>query len=84
MSARHVYVLTCDGPGCSERFEADLPRADQTRQVARGSGWVHGIVPPDPRRGGPTRSRDYCPAHAANAEGLSGKTLPRHAREVAA
>jgi hypothetical protein len=83
MSARHVYVLVCDAPGCSARFEADLPRADQTRQVARGRGWVHGIVPPDPHRGGPTCSRDYCHEHTALAEGLSGRTLPQHAREVA-
>jgi hypothetical protein len=84
MSARHVYVLTCDGPGCKARFEADLPRADQTRQVSCSQGWVHGVVPPNPQRGGPTRSLDYCSEHHALAAGLSGKTLPAHAREVPA
>lgn len=84
MSARHVYVLCCDAPACSARFERDLPRADQTRQVARASGWVHGAVPPEPRRGVPAKSLDYCAKHADLGEGLVGKTLPEHAREVIA
>jgi hypothetical protein len=83
VSALHIYVLTCDAPDCSARFEADLPRADQTRQIARGQGWVHGVVPSRPRNGGPSKSLDYCAAHVALAEGLLGKTLPQHAREVA-
>lgn len=82
MSALHVYVLTCDAPGCAARFEADLPRADLTRQIAKGQGWVHGVVAPIPRRGGPSKSLDYCSEHTALADGLMGKPLPHHAREV--
>jgi hypothetical protein len=84
VSALHVYVLCCDAPACSARFERDLPRADQTRQVACASGWVHGVVSPDPRRGGPAKSLDYCATHADLGEGLVGKMLPEHAREVVA
>lgn len=84
VSALHVYVLRCDAPGCSARFEHELSRADQTRQVARTSGWVHGLVPPDVRRGGPAKSLDYCPTHSEFGADLVGKTLPEHAREVVA
>jgi len=82
VSARHVYVLTCDAPDCSARFTDDLPRADQSRQAARSQGWVHGVVPPNPQRGGPAQSLDYCSEYAALADGLMGKTLPQHAREI--
>ncbi len=82
MSALHVYVLCCDAPGCGVRFTRDLLRADQTRQVAASEGWLHGVVPPNPHRGGPTPSRDYCPAHVALGEGLRSKALPEHARPV--
>lgn len=84
MSALHVYVLCCDAPGCSARFTQALPRADMTRQVARASGWVHGLVPPDVRRGGPSKSIDYCAEHASLGEGLVSRALPEHAREVVA
>jgi hypothetical protein len=84
VSALHVYVLRCDAPGCKERFEHDLPRADQTRQLAQASGWVHGLVPPDVRRGGPAKSLDYCPTHVEFGVDLAHKTLPEHAREVVA
>jgi hypothetical protein len=82
MSALHIYVLACDAPGCSARFGADLPRADQTRQIARGQGWVHGVVAPNIQRSGPAKSLNYCSEHVALAEGLVGKPLPQHAREV--
>jgi hypothetical protein len=84
VSALHVYVLRCDAPGCNERFEREMPRADLTRQVACASGWVHGLVPPDVRRGGPAKSLDYCPAHVEFGEDLQHKTLPWHAQEVSA
>jgi hypothetical protein len=84
VSALHIYVLRCDAPGCKERFECELPRADLTRQVARASGWVHGLVPPDVRRGGPAKSLDYCLTHAEFGEDLQHKALPQHAQEVRA
>lgn len=81
MSAKHVYVLTCDAPGCVERFALDLPRADQTRQIAAQRGWRNGFVAAGPARG-PTRMYDYCRAHADLGEDLRPKALPEHAREV--
>lgn len=83
MSALHVYVLCCDAPGCSARFERNLPRADQTRQLAAGAGWVHGVVSGmKKRRNGPSQSLDYCPIHRELGEDLFPKALPRHAQEV--
>ena len=84
MSALHIYVLRCDALDCKERFECELPRADLTRQIARASGWVHGLVPPDVRRSGPAKSLDYCPAHVEFGEDLQPKALPQHAQEVVA
>lgn len=78
MSTLHIYVLVCDGPECTARFSRDLLRADQTRLVAQGEGWTHGLVTPGFSRG-PSRSLDYCPTHAALVEGLRPKTLPAHA-----
>jgi len=80
MSARQYYTLHCDGDGCEARHTSDLHRADLTRSAAARLGWVHGIEPPAPNRGGPARSLDYCPAHADQLGALSPKTLPEHAR----
>lgn len=63
MSALHVYVICCDAPSCTARFTRDLARADRTRQEAQADGWVHGVMPPDVRRGGLARFLDYCPVH---------------------
>lgn len=82
MSALHVYVLKCDAPGCDRLYTRNLTRADQTRQVAAEFGWVHGLVPPKPRQGGPAKSLDYCKEHRELGADLLPKTLPMHAQEV--
>jgi len=83
MSALHVYVIACDAPACTERIALDLPRADQTRQIAASRGWRNGFVAAGPSRG-PTKMYDYCPAHAELGADLHPKTLPEHAREIIA
>jgi hypothetical protein len=83
MSARHVYVIACDAPGCSSRFANDRTRADETRMYAAREGWCHGRIPPAPNRGAPAQSLDYCPTHTALGEGLFLPPLPMHARETA-
>jgi hypothetical protein len=82
MSARNVYMLTCDAPGCKGRFTDDRTRADETHMYAAREGWSHGRVPPAPNRGGRAQSLDYCPAHAKLGEELSLPPLPMHAREA--
>jgi len=83
MSVLHVYVIACDAPACGERIALDLPRADQTRQLAALRGWRHGFVAAGPSRG-PTKMYDYCPEHAKLGDDLHPKALPEHAREVKA
>jgi hypothetical protein len=83
VSARHVYVIVCDAPGCERRFSLELARADETRAHASLEGWIHRIIRPDPPRGGPAQSLDYCREHADLGEGLDAPTLPRFARRVA-
>jgi hypothetical protein len=62
VTARHVYVLTCDAPRCVETFTEDLTRAAPTRAAAAVHGWVHHVVKL-PHRGGPNPSVDLCPEH---------------------
>lgn len=82
MTAFQHYELLCDHAGCEETFNAGERRADFTRQSARLVGWVYGVVPPAPNKGGPAKSLDYCKAHAADLGDLAPKTLPQHARPV--
>jgi hypothetical protein len=80
MTAFLHYELLCDAPNCEEHFNIGERRADATRSQAAQHGWAHGVVPPDPRRGGLSKSVDYCPAHASMIGDLQPKTLPIHAR----
>lgn len=82
MTAYQHYELHCDAPGCDAVYNVADKRADATRARAAKEGWVHGVEPPAPHRGGPARSLDYCPAHAGRIGELAPKTLPRHARPV--
>jgi hypothetical protein len=82
VSANLYYHLTCDHLGCAATLCANVDRADATRAHASGIGWVHGVVPPAPRTGGPAKSLDYCTAHAGELGDLKPKTLPPHAGEI--
>lgn len=83
MTAALHHVLRCDEDGCGTCYTAGERRADHTRQIAAADhGWVHGVVLPDPCRGGLARSLDYCPEHAARLGDLRPKPLPQHARPV--
>lgn len=80
MTAHQHYTLACDEPGCSATFTASQRRADLTRAVAVQRGWVHGVTPR--RFGGPSRSLDYCPAHAGQLGDLAPKTLAPYVRPL--
>jgi len=60
MSARQVYVLSCDHPGCSAFYQSLEELAGPARAQARKAGWVHLT---QPRVAGPWASRDFCPHH---------------------
>lgn len=84
MTAYQHYELRCDHPGCQRRYNVLERRADVTRARAGQDGWAHGLVPPDPPRGGPARSLDFCPDHADELPRSALRpTLPMHAVEVA-
>lgn len=80
MTAVRFYRLKCDAPACRCQFSSNEDRADVTRGLAAPHGWVHGVVPPAPHKGGPAKSLDYCPEHAELLGVLAPKTLPVHAR----
>jgi len=83
MSARQHYELFCDHQRCGESINLGETRADITRREAAKQGWVHGVVTPNPRRGGPSRSLDFCPAHAGDLpEDAAPRALPMHARPL--
>jgi hypothetical protein len=80
MSAVRYYHLRCDHEGCEMLYSGASDRADATRHLAKQDGWVHGVMPPAPRTGGPAKSLDFCPAHASDIGDLMPKALPMHAR----
>lgn len=83
MSAYQHYELFCDHPSCGESINLGEKRADITRREAAKQGWVHGVVPPAPNRGGLARSLDFCPAHVGDLPADAGpKALPAHARPL--
>lgn len=79
MTASRHYELLCDHEGCVLTFNAGEKRADVTRAAAAQVGWVHGVIPPAPRQGGPAKSLDYCAVHRADLGDARPKALPAHA-----
>ena len=62
MTALHVYVLDCDAPGCTARFDPGLAQAGDARARARLCGWTC-VTRPTPLRSGPAPSIGLCPEH---------------------
>lgn len=79
MSARLIAMLRCDHEGCEERFAwSDETRTWKTpgignaRRLAHAAGWRHGVrLRAD---SGPAPTFDFCPAHAADVQGISEVT----------
>lgn len=90
MTALHHYALLCDhgrtvsdGARCGATFNCGSKRADETRAAASPLGWVWGVIPPNPNKGGPAKTIDLCPAHAhAMPVEARHKALPMHARPL--
>lgn len=62
MSAIQIYVLVCNHPGCTARFQCDSARASHTRsEASRLFAWVHHVVQFE--RNGPSPSVDLCGEH---------------------
>lgn len=80
MTATRYYELSCNHETCTATFSASEDRADVTRSRAAAVGWVYGVRPPNPNRGGLAASLDYCPTHAEDLGDPRPKTLPGHAR----
>jgi hypothetical protein len=72
VSAHHLYELSCDAGGCSERFADASVRAGEARRNAGRVGWLHVLTPPS--SSGPWTALDFCPAHR--------DAQPRHSKVV--